>query len=426
MSSLKLDDLKIGIVGLGYVGLPLAVAFAKKFGVIGFDINERRIHELMEGLDSTGEVGKEGLIVANNLSFSSKIEELHVCNFFIVTVPTPVDSANTPDLGPLRSASRLIAKILTAGDFVVYESTVYPGVTEETCIPILESLSGLVLNEILFCGYSPERINPGDKLNKLENIKKVTSGSNRYAASIVNDVYGAIITAGTHLAPSIRVAEAAKVIENTQRDLNIALMNELAIIFDHIGVNTKDVIDAAATKWNFHPYRPGLVGGHCIGVDPYYLTYKSELEGYIPDVILAGRKINDGMSHYVSDRIIKNLNPESNGSDSERCLILGYTFKENCPDVRNTKVLDLAKSLQKSGINIDVFDPHVPSDYLMPSSLNRITSIEPNIYDAIVVAVPHAEFLSWGIERIRSYGLEKCFVFDLKSVFPKDSVDAQL
>ena len=423
---MELDDLKIGVVGLGYVGLPLALAFAKKFRVIGFDINKPRIHQLVGGLDSTGEVEVGELENATNLRFCSEIQELHECNFFIVTVPTPVDSNNTPDLEPLESASRLISTVLNAGDFVVYESTVYPGVTEDICIPILESESNLVLNKNLFCGYSPERINPGDKFNKLENIKKVTSGSNSYAASIVNNAYGSIITAGTHLAPSIRVAEAAKVIENTQRDLNIALMNELAIIFDHLGINTKDVIDAAATKWNFHPYRPGLVGGHCIGVDPYYLTYKSELEGYIPDVILAGRKINDGMAHYVSDRIIKNLNLVSNKNDSQRCLILGFTFKENCPDVRNTKVLDLAESLQKFGINIDIFDPHLPSDYLMPPSLNQITLIEPKVYDAIVVAVPHTEFLDWGIERIRSYGLDKCFIFDLKSVFPKDCVDAQL
>ena len=423
---MKLDDLKIGIVGLGYVGLPLAVSFAKKFRVIGFDINELRINELLNGKDSTDEVNIDELKIATNLSFTSKIDELSECNFFIVTVPTPVDSSNTPDLTPLKSASQLIAKVLSIDNFVVYESTVYPGVTEEICIPILESLSGLVLNKNLFCGYSPERINPGDKLNKLENIIKVTSGSNDYAASLIDEVYGAIITEGTHLAPSIKVAEAAKVIENTQRDLNIALMNELAIIFNHLGVNTKDVIDAAATKWNFHPYQPGLVGGHCIGVDPYYLTYKSELEGYIPDVILAGRKINNGMAQYISDQIIKNLKLDSHRRDRQRCLILGYTFKENCPDIRNTKVLDLAKSLQKSGINVDIFDPHIPSDYLIPSNLNHITLIEPNIYNAIVVAVPHAEFLDWGIDQIRSYGLEKCFIFDLKSVFPKDCVDAQL
>jgi len=422
----ELDDIKIGIVGLGYVGLPLAVSFAKKFKVVGFDISEVRINELVNGIDSTHEVDIDKLKTNINLSFTSIIDELNECNFYIVTVPTPVDLSNIPDLTHLKSATQLIAKVLRSGNFVVYESTVYPGVTEEICIPILESESGLVLNKSLFCGYSPERINPGDKLNKLENIKKVTSGSNSYAASLIDDVYKAIITAGTYLAPSIKVAEAAKVIENTQRDLNIALMNELAIIFNHLGVNTKDVIDAAATKWNFHPYRPGLVGGHCIGVDPYYLTYKSELEGYIPDVILAGRKINDGMAHYVSDRVIKSLNLISNKNDLKKCLILGFTFKENCPDIRNTKVLDLSKRLQEFGIKIDIFDPYLPSNYLKSLGLNQITLIEPETYNAIIVAVPHKEFLDWGMDQIRSYGLKKCFIFDIKSVFPKDSVDEQL
>ena len=298
--------------------------------------------------------------------------------------------------------------------------------TEEICIPILESMSGLVLNKNLFCGYSPERVNPGDKLNKLENIKKITSGSNDHAANIIDNVYVSIIEAGTHLAPSIKVAEAAKVVENTQRDLNIALINELAIIFNHLGVNTKDVIDAASTKWNFHPYRPGLVGGHCIGVDPYYLTYKSELEGYIPDVILAGRKINDGMAQYISDRVIINLNQSGDSHDLKRCLILGFTFKEDCPDIRNTKVFDLAQSLQKSGVAVDIFDPYLPGDYLVSLGLNQISSIKPNTYNAIIVAVPHKEFLDLGLERIKSYGSDKCFIFDLKSVFPKDSVDEQL
>ena len=310
---------------------PLAAAFAKKFNVIGFDIDSSRIQDLTGGIDITGELSDHELKNVDNLSFTSNINDARNCNFYIITVPTPVDSNNIPDLSFLKSASQSVGSVLEVDNFVVYESTVYPGVTEEICIPILESMSGLVLNKNLFCGYSPERVNPGDKLNKLENIKKITSGSNDHAANIIDNVYVSIIEAGTHLAPSIKVAEAAKVVENTQRDLNIALINELAIIFNHLGVNTKDVIDAASTKWNFHPYRPGLVGGHCIGVDPYYLTYKSELEGYIPDVILAGRKINDGMAQYISDRVIINLNQSGDSHDLKRCLILGFTFKEDCP-----------------------------------------------------------------------------------------------
>ena len=423
---MSVSNFKICVVGLGYVGLPLAVAFAKSTSVIGFDINEPRIQDLAQGLDTTGEITNDKLKMSRNLSFSSNIDDVRNCNCYIVTVPTPVDSNNTPDLSPLESASHSVGTVLNAGDFVIYESTVYPGVTEETCIPILESVSGLVLNKNLFCGYSPERINPGDKVNKLENIKKITSGSNSYAATVINDLYGSIIEAGTYLAPSIKVAEAAKVIENTQRDLNIALMNELAVICDQLGMNTKDVIDAAATKWNFHDYRPGLVGGHCIGVDPYYLIHKSKLEGYIPDVILAGRKINDGMAEYVSDRILRNIQPYGDADKPQKCLILGYTFKEDCPDVRNTKVHDLVMNLRQSKVDVDVFDPHILGSTASSLDINFITSIKNNGYDAIVIAVPHSEFIDWGAEKIRGFGAGKCFIFDLKSVFPKDLVDGQL
>tara|TARA_A100001015_G_C15044008_1_gene742023 strand:+ start:57 stop:1328 length:1272 start_codon:yes stop_codon:yes gene_type:complete len=423
---LEIDNFKIAVIGLGYVGLPLAVAFEKKFDVVGFDIDKERIEELISGLDKTNEILTDKLKQTCNLTYSSNLEDLKECNFYIVTVPTPVNSFNIPDLSILKNTSELISRVLSPGNFVVYESTVYPGVTEEVCIPILESKSGLSLNKNLFCGYSPERINPGDKINKLETIKKITSGSNSFASKKINNVYKSIISAGTHLAPSIRVAEAAKVIENTQRDLNIALMNELSIIFDRLEINTNEVIEAASTKWNFHPYRPGLVGGHCIGVDPYYLTYKSELEGYIPDVILAGRKINDGMAEYVSDRIVRHLKKDAKSKIQKKCLILGYTFKENSSDIRNTKIYDLYFSLKKSEISVDIFDPLVSTDNKNLENVNFISTIKKHNYDAIIIAVPHEDFFQWGIEKIKSYGSKNCFVFDLKSAFPKNQVDGQL
>ena len=420
---MSLEKFKICVVGLGYVGLPLAVAFAKTKEVVGFDINESRTQDLAKGRDTLGEVSNNTLKISSNLSFTSDLNQTRDCNCYIVTVPTPVDSKNTPDLSPLESASRLVGSVLNSGDFVIYESTVYPGVTEETCIPILESLSGLVLNKNLFCGYSPERINPGDKVNKLENIEKITSGSNSYAAQIINSLYGSIIDAGTHLAPSIKVAEAAKVLENTQRDLNIALTNELAVICDHLNINTKNVIEAASTKWNFHTYYPGLVGGHCIGVDPYYLTFKSEMEGYIPNVILAGRKVNDGMAYYVADRVLRSI--PKRADKNNRCLIMGYTFKEDCLDIRNTKVRDLALKLSESLV-VDIFDPYLMTEHINMENVTVIDSPVENTYDCIVLAVPHKKIMSMGIKKIKSFGKAKCFIFDLKSAFSSKDVDAQL
>lgn len=423
---MKIESIKIGIVGLGYVGLPLAVAFAEKYSVVGFDVNIDRIKQLKSTHDSTGEVSSSELNGLDSLTFCSDPCDLASCNFFIVTVPTPVDSDNKPDLTPLKLASESLGGVIRDGDFVVYESTVYPGVTEEICIPILEDLSGLVLNKSLFCGYSPERINPGDKENKLQNIKKVTSGSNSYAALVIDELYSSIIAAGTHLAPSIRVAETAKVVENTQRDLNIALMNELAVICDHVGINTSDVINAASTKWNFHQYRPGLVGGHCIGVDPYYLTYKAELEGYIPDVILAGRKINDGMAKYVADRFVGRMSQHYSQKVDGKVLVLGFTFKENCPDIRNTKVYDLVKELEQSKLNVHVYDAQVTGKDSALLDISFINEINPHSYDGIVIAVPHRDIVEWGIDKIRSFGRRDCFVFDLKAAFASHLVDDQL
>ena len=339
-------------MGLGYVGLPLSLTFARKFPVIGFDIKMDRVEALKNHIDVTGEVERQELELSSNLKFTSKLEDLASCNFFVVTVPTPVDDQNVPDLGSLRAASEVVAKVIKVGDFVVYESTVYPGVTEEVCIPIVEQNSGLKLNEDFFCGYSPERINPGDKTNKLEDIVKVTSGSNYAAANFIDAVYSSIISAGTYKAKSIKVAEAAKVVENTQRDLNIALMNELAVIFGKLNLNTKDVIEAASTKWNFHAYAPGLVGGHCIGVDPYYLTYRSMQEGHIPDVILAGRKINDNMPVYIAERLLERLALDAPLRPGLKCLVLGFTFKEDCSDVRNTKVLKMTECIARAGLSV--------------------------------------------------------------------------
>jgi UDP-N-acetyl-D-glucosamine/UDP-N-acetyl-D-galactosamine dehydrogenase len=424
--NMNIEDIKIGVLGLGYVGLPLAVAFSKIYPVLGYDINTKRVQELKTYYDHTGEVDSGELERLDKLTFCSDISDFSLCNFYILTVPTPVNSDNKPDLSSLISATQSISGVVSSGNFVVYESTVYPGVTEETCIPILESISGLVLNKSLFCGYSPERINPGDQGNSIENIMKITSGSNDYAASVIDRLYSSIITAGTYLAPSIRVAEAAKVIENTQRDVNIALMNELAVICDHLGINTTDVIDAASTKWNFHSYSPGLVGGHCIGVDPYYLAYRSELEGYIPDIILGARKINNDMAKYVADRLVKNLVQKNVRINKSKILILGFTFKENCSDTRNTKVRDLTEELEALNCNVKIFDPYVASASAAASGVTVIDEVQANTYDAIIIAVPHRKFLDWGIDKIRSFGKSDCFVFDLKSAFPADFVDAQL
>ena len=390
---LQLSELKIGIIGLGYVGLPLAVEFGKKYPVIGFDIHQSRVEELKSGQDRTLEVSPEELKKAINLHYSSDLQELKNCNFFIVTVPTPIDEANRPDLTPLRKASETIGQVISRGDVVVYESTVYPGATEEVCIPIIEQKSGLTFNTDFFAGYSPERINPGDKVNTLTKIKKITSGSTPEIADLVDQVYGSIITAGTHKATCIKVAEAAKVIENTQRDLNIALVNELSVIFDRLGVDTLDVLEAAGSKWNFLPFRPGLVGGHCIGVDPYYLTHKAEEVGYNPQVILAGRRINDNMAQYVAQSTIKHM--VKNGIDVTTATVgvLGVTFKENCPDIRNSKIADVIAEFKQWGVKVVVYDPWADKDEVKHEYGIELGLIDAsNQVDSIVVAVGHNEF----------------------------------
>ncbi|WP_180078965.1 Vi polysaccharide biosynthesis UDP-N-acetylglucosamine C-6 dehydrogenase TviB [Acinetobacter sp. YH12251] len=424
---LKLSDLKIAVIGLGYVGLPLAVEFGKKVPVIGFDIHKKRIEELQSGQDHTLEVSPEELQQANHLSYSANLDDLKSCNFFIVTVPTPVDHVNRPDLTPLQKASETIGQVLNPGDIVVYESTVYPGATEEVCIPVLEKMSGLKLNQDFFAGYSPERINPGDKVNTLTKIKKITSGSTPEIAELVDQVYSSIITAGTHKASSIKVAEAAKVIENTQRDLNIALVNELSVIFDRLGIDTLDVLEAAGSKWNFLPFRPGLVGGHCIGVDPYYLTHKAEEVGYHPQVILAGRRINDNMARYVARNTIKHM--LKNGIDVPRAKIgvLGITFKENCPDIRNSKVEDLIKEFQTWGAQVVVCDPWADAEEVRQEygvELSIIDAEHP--VDSLVVAVGHNEFRHLSPEQLRSYvNNPKPVIADVKSLFNRDELTAQ-
>ncbi|WP_180074666.1 Vi polysaccharide biosynthesis UDP-N-acetylglucosamine C-6 dehydrogenase TviB [Acinetobacter sp. YH12116] len=424
---LKLSDLKIAVIGLGYVGLPLAVEFGKKVPVIGFDIHQKRIEELKSGQDHTLEVSPEELQQATQLTYSATLEDLNSCNFFIVTVPTPIDRVNRPDLTPLQKASETIGKVLKAGDIVVYESTVYPGATEEVCIPVLETVSGLKFNQDFYAGYSPERINPGDKVNTLTKIKKITSGSTPEVAELVDQVYSSIITAGTHKASSIKVAEAAKVIENTQRDLNIALVNELSVIFDRLGIDTLDVLEAAGSKWNFLPFRPGLVGGHCIGVDPYYLTHKAEEVGYHPQVILAGRRINDNMARYVARNTIKHM--LKNGIDVPRAKIgvLGITFKENCPDIRNSKVEDLIKEFQTWGAQVVVCDPWADVEEVQQEygvELSIIDAEHP--VDSLVVAVGHNEFRHLSPEQLRSYvNNSKPVIADVKSLFSREELTAQ-
>ncbi|MDS7957124.1 MULTISPECIES: Vi polysaccharide biosynthesis UDP-N-acetylglucosamine C-6 dehydrogenase TviB [unclassified Acinetobacter] len=418
---MQLADLRIAIIGLGYVGLPLAVEFGKKGPVIGFDINQNRINELKSGQDHTLEVTPEELQKAEQLSFSANLADLEESNFFIVTVPTPVDQVNRPDLTPLKKASETVGQVLKKGDIVVYESTVYPGATEEVCIPILEKVSGLKFNQDFFAGYSPERINPGDKVNTLTKIKKITSGSTPEVADTVDAVYASIITAGTHKASSIKVAEAAKVIENTQRDLNIALVNELSVIFDRIGIDTLDVLEAAGSKWNFLPFRPGLVGGHCIGVDPYYLTHKAEEVGYHPQVILAGRRINDNMARYVARNTIKLM--LQNGIDVPRAKVgvLGVTFKENCPDIRNSKIADLIKELEFWGAQVVVADPWADADEVRHEygiELGKVDAQNP--VDSVIVAVGHSEFRSLSANELRNYvKCEKPVLADVKSLFDR-------
>ncbi|MDY0841955.1 Vi polysaccharide biosynthesis UDP-N-acetylglucosamine C-6 dehydrogenase TviB [Acinetobacter radioresistens] len=424
---MQLPELKIAIIGLGYVGLPLAVEFGKKLPVTGFDIHQKRIDELKAGQDHTLEVSPEELTQATQLAYTAQLEDLKDCNFFIVTVPTPIDGVNRPDLNPLIKASTSIGQVLKKGDVVVYESTVYPGATEEVCIPVLEQVSGLKFNQDFFAGYSPERINPGDKINTLTKIKKITSGSTPEIAELVDQVYNSIITAGTHKASSIKVAEAAKVIENTQRDLNIALVNELSVIFDRIGIDTLDVLEAAGSKWNFLPFRPGLVGGHCIGVDPYYLTHKAEEVGYHPQVILAGRRINDNMARYVARNTIKHMLKNGINVPHAKIGILGITFKENCPDIRNSKVEDMIKEFQAWGAQVVICDPwadalEVQQEYGI--ELSKIDANHP--VDSLVVAVGHNEFRSLTPTQLRSYvNNKKPVLADVKSLFNKEEMSLQ-
>jgi UDP-N-acetyl-D-galactosamine dehydrogenase len=420
-----MSEMKIAIIGLGYVGLPLAVEFGKKISVIGFDINLKRIKELESGVDHTLETSPEDLASSKQLVFSADLEMLRSCNYFIITVPTPIDRFKRPDLTPLIKASETVGKVLSKGDIVIYESTVYPGATEEECVPVLEKFSGLKFNIDFFCGYSPERINPGDKVHTVTKIKKVTSGSTPEVARKVDDLYKMIIVAGTHLASSIKVAEAAKVIENSQRDINIAFVNELALIFNKLGIDTHEVLQAAGTKWNFLPFTPGLVGGHCIGVDPYYLTHKAQEVGYNPEIILAGRRLNDNMGIYAANRTIKLMIQKGHTIADSKILVLGITFKENCPDIRNSRVIDVINELRDFGCEVDVFDPwadaaEVKHEY----GVDMIPSIDGSkVYDAIVFAVSHNEFREMSFDKLKK---ANTVLFDIKGVVDKSIVDGRL
>jgi UDP-N-acetyl-D-glucosamine/UDP-N-acetyl-D-galactosamine dehydrogenase len=426
MKSLK--DVHICVVGLGYVGLPLAVEFSKHFPTIGFDISHTRVAGLKKGTDSTLEVSDEELAAAKGLTYTAEVRDVAVCNVYVVTVPTPIDAAKRPDLSALESASRLVGSVLSAGDVVIFESTVYPGATEEDCAPILSEVSGLQLNKDFFLGYSPERINPGDKEHRLPHIKKVTSGSTPEIAKFVDALYKTIITAGTHMASSIRVAEAAKVIENTQRDVNIALINELALIFGRMNLDTIEVLEAAGTKWNFLNFRPGLVGGHCIGVDPYYLTHKSQQMGYNPEMILAGRRINDNMGIYVAARLVRLMVKKSICMPSARILVMGITFKENCPDVRNTRVVDVVAELQGYGSKVDIYDPWADVHEVEAEYGLRILDKFPEsgAYDGIIMAVAHRQFYELSVRQIRELGKKDSVIYDIKNVLPADAVDGRL
>jgi len=430
MTSAKLhplEELEIAVIGLGYVGLPLAVEFGKSRDVVGFDINAKRIEKLLDGLDETQEVSPEELAEALHLTFTDDATRLADCNTYIVTVPTPIDAHKRPDLTPLIMASETVGQVLKRGDIVIYESTVYPGATEEDCVPILEKVSGLRFNEDFYAGYSPERINPGDKEHRLPSILKVTSGSTPEAAELIDALYASIIKAGTYKAECIRVAEAAKVIENTQRDLNIALVNELAIIFNKMGIDTEAVLKAAGTKWNFLPFRPGLVGGHCIGVDPYYLTHKAEAIGYHPEIILAGRRLNDSMGSYVAGQMIKAMLKKGISVQGARVLVLGLTFKEDCPDLRNTRVIDVISELREYGIIIDVYDPWVDADDARREyQVDLVSELMANTYDGVILAVAHSEFGKMGENEIRTLGKVEHILFDLKHLLPFSSADIRL
>ena len=421
---LNFENIKIAVIGQGYVGLPLAIEFGKKYKTIGFDINAKRIEELIEGEDHTQEASKEQIKKASKLSFSSALAAIKNCNIYIITVPTPIDAFKTPDLNPLKGATEMIGPMIKKGDIVIYESTVFPGCTEEVCVPLLEKESDLKFNEDFFCGYSPERIVPGDKVNTLTTIMKVTSGSTEGVATFIDQLYQSIITAGTHKAANIKVAEASKAIENAQRDLNISFVNELALIFDKIGIDTQDVLDAAGTKWNFLKYKPGLVGGHCISVDPYYLAYKAESLGHYPEVILSGRRINDNMSVFVANKMIKMLIDAGKQIKNSRVLILGVTFKENCPDIRNTKVMDVYKELVDFGVDVDLYDPQADhSEVRKEYSIDLIPFIKDR-YDGILLAVAHNEFNTIDLSTIKKDNTS--VVFDLKGFFPKNQVNARL
>lgn len=425
-----IQNKKIAIIGLGYVGLPLAIEFGKKFKVLGFDINKNRIEELKKGIDRTKEADINGMLVAmkhkdnKGLNFSFNIEDLKNCDIFIVTVPTPIDQFKSPDLTPLINASEMLGKIIKKNDLIIYESTVYPGCTEEVCVPILEKNSSLKYNVDFYCGYSPERINPGDKINTLTKIKKVTSGSNKKIALLVDKLYKSIVIAGTHLAPSIKIAEASKAIENAQRDINISFVNELALIFDKIGIDTQDVLDAAGTKWNFLKYKPGLVGGHCIGVDPYYLAYKAESLGYHPQVILSGRRVNDNMGMFVANKVIKLMIEKGSVIKGSNVLLLGITFKENCPDVRNTKVIDIYNELIQFGINVDIYDPwadrkEVEKEY----KIKMLKKVDSKKYDSVIIAVAHNEFVKMNFSKFKK---NNTIIFDTKSCINRSLVDGRL
>lgn len=430
---------RVAVVGLGYVGLPLAVEFGRQYETVGFDIKPARIAELRAGRDSTREVEPEDLAASPRLRYADDAAGMAGCNVYVVTVPTPIDEARRPDLGPLISASETIARLLQPGDTVIYESTVFPGCTEEVCVPILEKLSGLTYDGAsagarpareagsFSVGYSPERINPGDKTRRLTSILKVTSGSTPEAAAFIDALYASIIPAGTHLAPSIKVAEAAKVIENTQRDLNIALVNDLAILFNKLGIDTLDVLEAAGTKWNFLPFRPGLVGGHCIGVDPYYLTHKAQQVGHHPDVILAGRRTNDGMGPHVAGQVVRLMIRKGINPVRARVLVLGLAFKENCPDLRNTRVIDIVHALQRDNVQVDVHDPWVDAEEASSEyGIDLVAEPGAGAYDAVIVAVAHDEFRSLGADGIRAFGKSQSILYDVKYVLPRKSVDGRL
>lgn len=424
---MTLDNLNIGIIGLGYVGLPLAVEFGKKYNTIGFDINEPRVKELESGVDSTLECTSEELKSAHYLKYTSELDSIQSCNFYVVTVPTPITEDNTPDLTPLRKASEALAKVVSKGDIVVFESTVYPGATEEVCLPIIEKVSGLEFNKDFYAGYSPERINPGDKVNRLTTIMKITSGSTPEIADFVDSVYSSIVDAGTHKASSMKVAEAAKVIENTQRDLNIAIINEFAKIFNRLDIDTEEVLKAAGTKWNFLPFKPGLVGGHCISVDPYYLTHKAQEVGYRPEVILAGRRINDGMGEYVATQLVKKLASKKIHIDEAKVLVFGFTFKGDCPDVRNTKIIDIVNELKEFNMNVDVHDSWASKEEVKHEyNIDLIDKLEVGAYDAVILAVDHSETKQMGIDAIRALCKPEHVVYDVKHVLHHTEADIRL